>query len=136
MDYLTYMRKSILAIIAIVYLTVSARTISNDHYCMGKLVSSYLTTKETGNCDGCGMKDGEQNGCCRNEQRLLKLYKDQRIPLSIYKLNKICQTAFSFNYTSLHGTYDFFDDGQNPPRYESTPENKVHLFTRNRVFRI
>lgn len=73
------MRKLLVSILALVYLTASTGTSVDIHYCMGKLVDWTFSHKESKQCDNCGMeKKGSPNGCCKDEQKFVKSDLDQK----------------------------------------------------------
>ncbi len=74
------MKKFIVAIFSLLYLTSSAGATIYLHYCMGKLVGSSLWYEHNERCGKCGMiKVGKKdtNGCCKDEQKPVKIDKDQ-----------------------------------------------------------
>ena len=46
------------------------------HYCMGKLISTNLHADEKKDCDKCGMEKKDKNGCCKDEQKQVKIEKE------------------------------------------------------------
>jgi hypothetical protein len=73
------MRKLLVSILSIVYLTASTGTSVDMHYCMGKLVDWTFSHDDSGSCGSCGMeKKGSDNGCCKDEQKFVKNTIDQK----------------------------------------------------------
>ena len=73
------MRKLLVSILSIVYLTASTGTSVDMHYCMGKLVDWTFSHDDSGSCGSCGMeKKGSDNGCCKDEQKFVKSDLDQK----------------------------------------------------------
>jgi hypothetical protein len=64
------MKKITVAILAIIYLTVSTGVAMNIHYCMGKIASVDLIHSSE-KCSKCGMKT--KGGCCKDEFKIVKL---------------------------------------------------------------
>lgn len=73
--------KKLLAIsFALLYLVSSAGATLTMHYCMGELADWSVGSQESKICGGCGMEKSQEtdNGCCSDEQRLLKNSSDQK----------------------------------------------------------
>lgn len=71
------MKRILVAILLLVYFTVSTGFVVNLHYCMDKMASVELGSKESEDCGKCGMPKKEKDGCCRDEVKVVKLYQDQ-----------------------------------------------------------
>lgn len=65
------MKKLLLLILSIIYITTSSGIIFNIHYCKGKISSVQVdfTVKDLCKC-GSGK---EAKGCCKTEQKLIKI---------------------------------------------------------------
>ena len=140
------MKKVLVTIMALIYLTASVGATVHMHYCMNKLVALGLNKKNTGNkaCPYCGMgkspKDKhcskESKGCCKDEQKQVKLENDQKLTESAIHLAQVFAEAitpafsiYSFEYiSSLTEEYPLTNA---PPRTQN-----VALFVLNSVFRI
>ena len=74
------MKRFIFAILSCLYLFSAAGANLHFHYCMGKLESWGLGHTETKKCGGCGLekKAAEDNGCCKDEFKHIKLKVDQK----------------------------------------------------------
>ncbi len=91
------MKKTLAAILAIIYLSTSMGATIHLHYCMGKLVEWGLIDRSGKDCAFCGMPamrsaDGcvvGSNDCCRDEYRQIKTDKDQKFVQSSIELVKI-----------------------------------------------
>lgn len=75
------MKKFLVAILALLYLTTSTGATVHMHYCMGKLVDWGFAHSKNDSCENCGMsKKNEKNkGCCKDEHKQVKLEQDQKI---------------------------------------------------------
>ena len=75
------MKKLLATILAVVYLSASVGASLHLHYCMDKLVDWKLWSngnKEDA-CSSCGMAKTEaNNGCCKDEHKVMKLKDDHR----------------------------------------------------------
>lgn len=66
------MKKTIAAIMLLVYFTVSTGFAMSTHYCMDEIDSVQLGTEDDDSCNRCGMETGDNN-CCRDEVTVHKL---------------------------------------------------------------
>ena len=75
------MKKIVVAILAILYMSTATGATIHIHYCMGKLVNWSLWHSKEDKCSKCGMKktDGKDSGCCKDEHKQIKLENDQKI---------------------------------------------------------
>ncbi len=65
------MKKFTIAILAILYLSVSSGIAMEIHYCMGEKAGVEFYGKTEDACGKCGMK--EKTGCCNDEHKFYKL---------------------------------------------------------------
>lgn len=74
------MKKFLIAILAFLYLSTSVGATVHSHYCMNKLIDWGLWNNKSGKCGNCGMDKSEEkdNGCCKDEQKQVKLENDQK----------------------------------------------------------
>ena len=73
------MKKLIVFILSVVYLTTSIGATFHFHYCMDRLVSWGLDFREDSPCSYCGMEKEESKGCCKDEHTQIKIKGDQKI---------------------------------------------------------
>lgn len=73
------MKKFIVAIIAILYITSSTGATVHVHYCMGKLVEKKVWQNNNNKCSKCGMSYSKsiKKSCCKDEHKEIKISKDQ-----------------------------------------------------------
>ena len=74
------MKKLLVSILAIFYLSTSVSTTVNLHYCMDELVNWDLSIQETHTCGNCGMEKvkSKKSGCCEDKHQRLQVEKDQK----------------------------------------------------------
>ena len=74
------MKKLIVAISALVYLTTSTGALLHMHYCMGELANWGLGYNTSKTCGKCGMKksDEKNKDCCKDELKFIKNETDQK----------------------------------------------------------
>lgn len=98
------MKRVLIAILAILYLTTSIGITLHYHYCMGKLVSWELREETKSRCNKCGMllkSKSADNRCCKNEWKHFKNDKDQDLSETVAKLaGKLLITAIHAQETS------------------------------------
>lgn len=97
------MKKILITILAIVYLTASSGATINMHYCMGKLIHWDLFNKQTtrSKCNVCGMQQSGHKGCCKDEQKVLQIDKDQKKSEPSFLSFKIISEALVVTYSEL-----------------------------------
>lgn len=71
------MKKLVLAISFLCYLTVTCGVVVNLHYCMDRLASVHFFGNESDECVQCGMSMHAKNPCCHDEVKVVKLEQDQ-----------------------------------------------------------
>src|SRR5687768_15316056 len=111
------MKKFLIAILAFLYLSTSVGATVHMHYCMDKLVAWGLGKEKNKkqSCSYCGMSKStcnkhcgkESKGCCKDEQKQVKLDNDQKISeATIYIAQLLVETVtsafsnYSFEYVS------------------------------------
>lgn len=139
------MKKFIVSILALVYLSSSMGATVYRHYCMDKLVAWGLGHEKSSkkSCPYCGMDKTSQDkhcvkeskGCCKYEQSVVKLQNDQKVSEVAFQFSQISvaiapvSSDYSFEYvSSLTEEYPLTHA---PPRTQN-----ISLFVLNCVFRI
>ena len=130
------MKKFLITITALVYLTVSSGATVNLHYCMGKLMSWDLSAKSKSKCGSCGMEKSGHKGCCNDEQKTFKVDKDQKVSESTFQFLSISSVAIAVTYTELPLVYFSTLVTDNPAAHAPPLQSAVPIFLRNRNFRI
>src|SRR5688500_1465038 len=94
------MKKLIIPILALFYLSMSVGATVHMHFCMGKLVEWGLSHNDSESCGACGMKksDEKENGCCKDESKAIKLDTDQKTLNVAIQLIQISSEALSFDF--------------------------------------
>lgn len=130
------MKKPIVVILAVYYLTVACGVTVNLHYCMKRLASVDWFGVKADKCGRCGMSMHGDNGCCHDELKVVKLDEDQlKTPVTDYVFTadqpavlaySSFITSFLFN-TDIENHYD-----QHPPPLLSAQDS----YLQHNVFRI
>ena len=130
------MKKFLVTILAIVYLAVSSGATVNLHYCMGKLMSWDFSAKSKSKCGSCGMEKRGHKGCCNDEQKMLKVDKDQKVSESAFQFLSISSVAIAVIHIELPLIYSSTLVTDNPTAHAPPRLGGVPIFILNRNFRI
>lgn len=89
------MKRLLLFIASIIYITSATGASINLHQCMGKLVDWSFVKMDQRECGKCGMEkaDSTEKKCCKEEQKMLKLEQDQSLNFQSIKLASDAGTA-------------------------------------------
>ena len=130
------MKKFAVTILALVYLTVSIGATVQLHFCMDKLIGWSLTNKTPEKCGKCGMSKQGHKGCCHDEQKVIKVTKDQKSneSSSSFLINNSLQPYQ--NITASNILYLPYGAALNPNSHAPPPGKQVAIFIYNCVFRI
>ena len=129
------MKKAFSLILLMVYFVVSTGFTVNLHYCMDRMASVELGSKESEDCDKCGMPIKDKDGCCRDEIMVVKLYQDQVSAHFIdFQLSAVATLVIpsEFLITSFRNTSSFTSHKAHAPPLIS----KQDAYLVNCVFRI
>ena len=80
------MKRSAVAILAIIYLAISSGVVLNIHYCMGKMSSVKLQAWTPNPC-ACGKKMESKKGCCKTEFKVVKIEDAQKAAYADFALH-------------------------------------------------
>ena len=129
------MKKFLVTILTILYLTTSTGAVVHLHYCMGKFISWGLKDVTNHNtCAKCSME--KKNRCCGDKKIIVKGDKDQRnfevFPTPLKAPVTIIHHFYSdytFNYLSKK--VEVISDNNPPPCHADVP-----IYIYNCTFRI
>jgi hypothetical protein len=131
-------KKFLVAILALVYLSSSAGATLHLHYCMGKLADWGLGQSHSKTCGGCGMekKDEKDKGCCKDELKFIKNTTDQKTPEATLLLFQSFSVALPVTFFEIPGNKyssvtEDYPISHAPPLIEDIP-----VYLRNCVFLI
>lgn len=132
------MKKLLVAILAILYISASFGATVHIHYCMGKLADWGLTHKNSATCDKCGMTQSAQknNGCCNDENKFLKNTSDQTTIESTFQISPILAVALPVPFFEIPSTDILSITEENPISHAPPRNSGVAVYISNRVFRI
>lgn len=112
------MKKLITIFFLLSYATSSIGTTVNLHYCMGEYMGSNLFHSSTDKCPKCGMKVAKSKGCCKDEQKLIKLQDEHKKA----QQDVLLQFFFAQTLPTPFYNYDF-----QPIYYNSVVTEKLQL---------
>jgi len=132
------MRKVLIGLIAVIYLTCSAGLVVNFHHCMDQLASISLfddKDHDDGNCSKCGM-DKRQYTCCNDQVVSLKIEDTHQpsfeIGLPSVQFHKIVDLEYVDDVSFLLQTeLTSFKENESPPELLSNKRYRTL-----RIFRI
>ena len=141
------MKKFLATILAVIYLTSSMGATVHLHYCMDKLVAWGFGKEKTNKkaCRYCGMPkaattdkhcEKESKGCCKDEQKIVKLENDQKISDASFQCLQIPDEANTHAFSDYTFEYVYSLAEKFPVTNAPPQTGNVSLFVRNCVFRI
>ena len=129
------MKKAIVAILAILYVTIASGVVVNVHYCMGRIASVEVGYDDHDVCGKCGMS-AAQKGCCHTEYKLVKLQDEHRLAQA--QVSFMQAPAVTPTYPSLlnYPAAPVIQDAAFL-QYHSPPDSRLNtVYLSNCVFRI
>ena len=132
------MKKFIVAILAILYLGTSVGATVHLHYCMGKLVDWSLWNNSSSKCSNCGMENSHvasDDGCCKDEYKVFKNDKDQKLTQNASYLLEASFAPHIISRITLPAVHISTVTETNPISH-APPRSQAAIYIRNRVFLI
>lgn len=128
------MKKAIIAILAVLYVTVASGVVVNVHYCMGRIASVEVGYDDHDVCGKCGMSNQKKN-CCHTEYKLLKVQDEHRlaqVQIPFLALPAEVPVHPSFSQVPVFGVDTYL-----ALQYHSPPDSRSNtVYLCNCVFRI
>ena len=132
------MKKFIVSILAVLYLSSSIGATVHLHYCMDKLIGWNLEHSKIDRCSICGMgkiKKQKTKGCCKDEYKQFKLQNDQKAATS-YQSIQLSSVAILTNFFITPSVNLPSVAEENPLSHAPPGSEGIPLYIRNKVFRI
>jgi hypothetical protein len=84
------MKKFVVSILAVLYLSTSSGATIYLHYCMGEIASSSFWENHGKNCSNCGMEkeESQNNSCCKDDSQWIKIDDDQQASVLHFDISK------------------------------------------------
>ena len=132
------MRKFFISILALVYITSSIGATIHLHYCMGELANWDIGQNISKTCAKCGMEktDNENNGCCKDEKKFVKIITDQKIDETVFQLMHCFYALLPIDFIELPSINFPTVIIANNSGHAFLPDNGVAVYIRNCVFLI
>ena len=129
------MKKALASFVVLFYFIVSCGVVVNLHYCMGSYQSFDLYATKSKECGKCGMHMNDDNGCCKDEVKIIKLQDDQNVAQVIHAIQGIDATIIT---TSEFITASIVDLKENLHSNNHSPPliTGQETYLQNCVFRI
>jgi hypothetical protein len=131
------MKKFVVLILAFLYLSASVGATVHLHFCMNKLVEGGLWHNNDKTCGKCGMEKSQEkeNGCCKDEQKQVKLESDHKgvTPYSLTELGSVALPVAVFELPDIELPTV---TEQNPQSHAPPRSGGIAVYIRNCVFRI
>jgi hypothetical protein len=126
-------KKGVIFLLAIVYITLTSGIVVNIHYCMGRIAGVTYGAEADHRCDKCGMES--KKGCCGTEHKLVKADSDHIFAKTITAPFTLAVSVpkvfpeYNFSFISTREHYN--------SQYHSPPDSRSNqLIVYNSVFRI
>lgn len=131
------MRKFVVTILAVVYLSSASGATVHLHYCMDRLVGWGLWHSDSQTCGKCGMdkRQTKDSGCCKDEHKQLKIESDHNAT-GTFQLTEIAVAAIPATHFELAGNTLPTVTEQNPLSHAPPRSGNLPVYIRNCVFRI
>jgi len=131
------LKRFFIIILALVYLGSATGTTLRLHYCMGKLADITLWDTNSKTCTKCGMekKSSTHDGCCKDEQKQVKLHDDHKLVENFYNGNFLTSVVLTYGFS--HDTdINILSYAEKFPVSNAPLQSKRPAYLRFCVFRI
>ena len=131
------MKRILIAVIALIYFTISSGVVMNMHYCMGKLSSIQMEQLASEGTCKCGKKKKAvaKDGCCKTEQKVVKLADSHKATYAdfVFQLPEVTpgQQLNLLDAPLFNGNPDVYADAHAPPML-----SEQDIYLQHCVFRI
>jgi hypothetical protein len=131
------MKQFLTLILAVLYMGSSTGASFHMHYCMGKLVEVDLLEDADAKCSKCEANHNKlcAKKCCTDEQKLVKLAKDQRATENTVQAMQLVAVAIPVSYpvlSELHAEslVEAYPVSNAPPRSSKVSPQILHCIFR------
>ncbi len=132
------MKRVLLIIFAVFYLSVANGATVYFYYCMGELVHIGMSDQDKSACGTCGMpqKQDKKEPCCKKDSKELKVDISQKAPQTSFQFQPVPILLFGhipaeLSHISTPVTLDKATLSNAPPGWQQVP-----VFVRNCTYRI
>jgi hypothetical protein len=126
------MKRSLVAILALIYFAISSGVVLNVHYCMGRVSSVKLDLAGAKTC-ACGKSEPKK--CCKTELKVFKIEDTQKAAFASYDIQ--APVAIITNETGIFYLPEYLS-ADHQSHYAHSPPllSAQDTYLRNGVFRI
>ncbi len=130
------MKKTAVIILLVIYSSTTIGATVHLHYCMDKFAGWSFWHSKNSKCGKCGMdKETKNNGCCKDEHKIIKTEKEHQQAQTIHEYNPIFSpaivTVFPTYIFAIASTTETHPQINAPP-----PKHGVKLYILNCIYRI
>lgn len=131
-------KKFLLVILAIAYLSTSTGANLHMHYCMGKLIESGFEYNKSKTCGECGMDENDEKnkGCCKDENKFIKNATDQKIAEAGFQMIQFLSCALPVSFFYIPDTNIPSVTEENPISHAPLRRSGISVYILNRTFLI
>jgi hypothetical protein len=131
-------KKFIVTILALIYITTSTGATVHLHYCMGQLADWGLGSDKSKTCSSCGMGENDQkkHDCCKDEHKFLKNENDQKYAEASLQLAQLLAIALPPSCFEIQPPLFSSLTRGNPMSHAPPRPPSVAVYIRNCVFLI
>lgn len=132
------MKKLLVAILALLYISTSVGATVHMHYCMGKLADWGPGHNKSKTCGKCGMEISEKkdNGCCKDERKFIKNDTDQKTTEAAIQMTQVMAVALPVSFFEIPSADIPTVTEENPISHAPPRSSGVAVYIRNCVFLI
>lgn len=136
--YFQKMKKIIIGIVALIYLSLSSGMTVTMHYCMGKFAGIGFWHKNAEKCTICGMNKmtTNANGCCKDEHKQIKIEKDQKEAESTFQISPVYFATLSSDKFDADLSDGSFITNKNSLNHSLLRSRGLEVYILNCVFRL
>ncbi len=127
------MKRFLVTILALVYISTSTGALLHMHYCMGKIVDWGFGHNDSKECSKCGMVE-ENNGCCKDELKFVKNDTDQKTAVAGFQLIQLYSAALPVAFIEIPFNDFSTVTEENPISHAPPRSSGVAVYIRNCVF--
>ncbi len=131
------LNKITIFIVALLHITTFSGVMINMHYCMDEFVEWNFSHNKNQKCSKCGMQESESKGCCKDQQKFLKIDTEQKIADATFQLplitssSAILNTSFELASVYVPSLIEGNPISNAPPRTSG-----IAVYVRNCIFLI
>lgn len=132
------MKKILVTILALLYISTSTGATLYMHYCMGKLADWGLGHNKSNTCGKCGMEksDEKDNGCCKDEHKFIKNDTDQKTTEVNLQMMQVPAVVLPVSFFEIPSNDFPSVTEENPISHAPPRSSSVAVYISNCVFLI